>query len=1497
MWGRGLTHVLAWIGTLVLALLFVALGTFFLAFQTGPGHDFVLRTALSVAADHVNGDLEVGRIRSGGLLRGFTLEGVSIRDVEGRPFLEADSIQVGYALRDLARRRLVLRPVRIWSPRIVIETLHGDDRSNVERIFRPDPSEDVPAPVEEALPEDPSTLVLAFRGVGIVDGDLTIRLPIEGTPPERGIVEEIPGREGLYRVLRFSGMQAHIQEANVLDPDQEGEFFSVRSLALEAHVLDEPVQLADFRGEVRRRGARLDLDAERFWLPSTELAGRFALDWSDPEADLSIEVDLAADPFRLEDFRWVLADLPDGEGRFDVRATGPLDRSSWRFRSADLRVGDSRVLGAFGLDLGPDLRFVGVDVELAPLWLRELDPWLDEPLPVQGRVRGTLRADGPLTDLGVAGTWSLDDPGREIPESRLEVGGTLHLAGSPGMTELAVTVEPFRFGTLRVYDEAPPIHGEGRLRALASGRLDGRIDLTADVEHHPEGGEPATRILAEGSVTRTGDDLTLALGGELAPFSFDGVAAGLDRTFPVRGEVAGQLRLDGPLAALRVSGDLETPSGPLAGEARFDARDPGRSYRLDVAVRDFRLAELFPALPDPTTVTGSVLVDAAGLDPRDLVGTASVELEASRVGALEVEAGRVRLEARDGRLAVDGLDFRSPLVEATGSGHLALREDAEDGELTLSWEIESAEGFRAFLDEEDRIDVAALEFFDLELLRMEGVDPDTLQPPTPLEGRARGIVNLRGGLPELRGDGFVEVAEARFGPSSLGEGRVDFLGRWSRDGGWDGEVVLDLDRIVHQDQSLMHASGEVHYRPGEGGARLDLQRDERESYRVRGEFSHDAEGVEVDLEALVLEMDGEEWALEEPSRLHLRRSAVTVEGFRISHPAAAGPPLRIEADGIFDAEGISDFRVQVEGVDLERVGRMTQIERLPTGILRLDLTFRGEAMDPSVDGTFSVREFAWAGSALSRVEGTLSHRERVLTAAVEADHEGQRLLTGSGTLPLDLALHDVDNRLPEEEMEVELRLEGFPLAAALGFLEMLDQVEGTLEGEVRLAGTARSPRPSGELRVRDGALAIGDIGFRTSAIRADLTLREDQTVDVRAEARARGTLRTEGTISLAEATDPGFDLRIDLNGFQAVERRDLIVRLGGGVTLTGRYRRPRIGGSVRVEQGVLFLEEFARTAEVVDITDPAFRDVVDTTLVAVRGPVEGTENPFLRELFVEVDLTLQRDFWLRSREMNVEIAGDLIVTFDRPRRDLLLVGTLEAVRGSYVAFGRTFQVQEGTVDFVGTPGINPQLNIHAVNRVRQRPEAGGEPLNVIAGVGGTLERPTVVLSSDAEPPIPESDLISYLLFGRPSEALASGERSVLEDAALDLGIGTVATQLGAVMAREIGMDYFAITQAQAGPGVDRGGVGAAFADTQIDIGWYVDQNVFLAFMLRPLTGLGASAYNPVSGARVEWRFADFWTTEAFVEDRFARQGISGFGELGISLSKVWGLALFREWSY
>lgn len=1497
-----MARVAGWLGwglvVLLGAVLALAGVAYYVLAYTQDGQDLVLDVALEQVNQRIDGRVEVEAIRSDGLLRGLALHGLTIRDGDERLFAQVDSLAVGYRVRDVLRGQIRLEPVDVWDARVILEELPGRDRLNVERIFTPDRDPDEP---DDPLEEDDDDLRLALARLGLHNVDLELRFPSppDDEPFERLIVESFPGLDdGLMQRLTFREIHGRVPLADILEPGRDGERFEVESLTTVAEILEEPFTLEDFRGDVRRSEDRVDVMVEELRLPSTRLSGEALVDYQDP---ISLEARVDAPEVALADFRWAIPELPEVEGSVELTAEGPVDRGSWNARNADLRLEGSRVTGHGGVRLGEELVLQDVDVMLEPVELAHLEPWMEEPLPVEGRIRGPLQLDGPFRDLATSGVLTLEGWGAEDARPvTADVRGRLHLDEPLGATGATVLVDPLDYRLLSAFhEELATVRGEGRLFLEGGGRWGEGLEFSGDALHGAPD-LPRSEVTLQGRVQGTGEEMEVELDAMLDPLSLTTLSS-FYPDVPFRGDLTGSVGVAGPLRDLETRVVLATPGGPFQGRARFDMADPGAHYEAEASVRDFALDRLVPDLPDPTIVTGEVSAQGQGTDPATMAAEASASIGPATVGHTAVDSITARASAAEGRLNVEALDVWSAVGNLTGWGDLALVGEAPSGELELEWETESLEGLRV-LATGDTVAAAADTLTPLEedILRWEGVDPDTL--PGAMggwDGRARGGATVAGSLERFQVDGFVDVEDAVLGEHAFQRAHVAFQGRDLPGEEWRGDFAVAVDSVETFARSFRSVEAEGDFGgSGQGRARATVERDDREEYRVAGDVRLVEGGGEVTLEELHARFDDlEDWYLEDPTRFRWSSQGVEVDDLRLARTGAE--PMHLRAHGFLPRRGGADFRLDLEGLRLARVARSAQWDAALGGRMAMHLAVTGTADAPRMEGTVAVDGLSYEDLDLGRVEGDFGYRDRRLRGDVAATDEGRGIFRAGGWLTADLAFRPVEDRFPDEAMDLRFRADSVPAGLPVALLEVIQDVEGVVEGEIQVAGTPGAPEPGGALRLREGAASFMDLGIRTTGVELDLEMDAERRVKVSGEAHARGGAVIGGTIDLDDFTDPGFDLQVRATGFQALNRPDLEARLGGTLALTGRYTRPEVTGDLRVDQGTIHLEEFQRTADVVDLADPAFFDVVDTTLVAARPVVAAVQNPFVQNLRVGVDVTATRDVWLRSREMNVEMGGDLIVTFDRPAGELVMTGTLQAIRGSYTAFGRNFQVREGTVEFPGTPGINPTLDIEAVNRLRRE---GGEPLDVVALVEGTLMNPRVSLTSDAEPPIAQSDLISYLIFGRPSYALGRGETSILEGAAgagVTLGLGTLATQLGTIFAREIGLDYIAITQQQ-GLGLLEGrwgGFGGQFAQTQVELGQYLGQDVFVAVMLRPLTGLGAGTQTQFPGARVEWRFADHWTAEAFVEDRFAREGISGFGELGIRLSRVLGLSVFREWSY
>jgi len=394
-----------------------------------------------------------------------------------------------------------------------------------------------------------------------------------------------------------------------------------------------------------------------------------------------------------------------------------------------------------------------------------------------------------------------------------------------------------------------------------------------------------------------------------------------------------------------------------------------------------------------------------------------------------------------------------------------------------------------------------------------------------------------------------------------------------------------------------------------------------------------------------------------------------------------------------------------------------------------------------------------------------------------------------------------------------------------------------------------------------------------------------------------------GEIAFDSIANPRLNLVVDMNQFQAVSRRDIEGMLSGSFTVTGTYQRPVAEGQLTVNQGTLFVDEFVRAANVVDLRDPTlFADgfAVDTTVFVTQPILASLRNPFLDNLSVDIDLSVPRDLWLRSTDMNVEIGGELIVRYDRRVGDLVMIGDLEALRGSYQVLGRTFEVETGSVSFLGQPGVNPSLNIEALSRIRRRQ---GDRLEVRATVTGTLVQPLVTLST-TEAGVSQPDLVSYLLLGVPSGELgtgAAGAASVGQDVTTGgvlLFGGALGSQIGTAIAQQTGVvDYFAISQGDVVADQDiASNFFSSLSTAQFEVGRYIGDNVFVVFIVSAPDQANDSDRNPLRGVRVEFALTDDWFVEGFWEDRFLR-GASNLGQAGLVGEKVIGVLTVWDWGY
>jgi hypothetical protein len=204
---------------------------------------------------------------------------------------------------------------------------------------------------------------------------------------------------------------------------------------------------------------------------------------------------------------------------------------------------------------------------------------------------------------------------------------------------------------------------------------------------------------------------------------------------------------------------------------------------------------------------------------------------------------------------------------------------------------------------------------------------------------------------------------------------------------------------------------------------------------------------------------------------------------------------------------------------------------------------------------------------------------------------------------------------------------------------------------------------------------------------------------------------------------------------------------------------------------------------------------------------------------------------------------------------------------------------------VGTREPDPNLQITGEYAVRA---GASQAINLRVQIGGTLIAPRISLDSDAQPPLSQSDLLSYLAFGTTSARCCSSRARRWPAAAgrttspargaqsrpnswrrSRSGCSWTSSRAGRA---SLGAAYVNVTPADLYTELAQSGEISGFSKgTEIEVGKYTDPNTFVALQAR----LSAFASNPndraVPGIRVVRRMGKGFSVDASYTPRYVTQ--------------------------
>lgn len=333
-------------------------------------------------------------------------------------------------------------------------------------------------------------------------------------------------------------------------------------------------------------------------------------------------------------------------------------------------------------------------------------------------------------------------------------------------------------------------------------------------------------------------------------------------------------------------------------------------------------------------------------------------------------------------------------------------------------------------------------------------------------------------------------------------------------------------------------------------------------------------------------------------------------------------------------------------------------------------------------------------------------------------------------------------------------------------------VDGRLTATIEGAGTLGGLRLTGQIEGEDLRIDAPQYGVAIGNGRLRADLRDDELrVTELVLFGGDGQFVATGTLPLGARAGEPSTVQWKADKFTLLNRPDSRLVLDGAGALTREAGRIALAGSLRALEG-----------HFESASDDTTRLSDDVVIKGRTGPAfDNSRGPLTRvPLKLDFDLDLGPRLIVIARGFEGRLAGRVKVTTGEDGT-LLANGRVTTVNGTYLAFGQRLVLERGDIYFDG-PIANPSLDFLALRR--------NLPVEVGIAVTGTARAPRAKLTSN--PPMPEGEMLSWLVLGHGLDRTASNDNAALQSAAALLFQSTVGSTGTRTVASVFGLDDISV---------------------------------------------------------------------------------------------------------
>lgn len=534
-------------------------------------------------------------------------------------------------------------------------------------------------------------------------------------------------------------------------------------------------------------------------------------------------------------------------------------------------------------------------------------------------------------------------------------------------------------------------------------------------------------------------------------------------------------------------------------------------------------------------------------------------------------------------------------------------------------------------------------------------------------------------------------------------------------------------------------------------------------------------------------------------------------------------------------KAILDLTINSDGFDLNSLANLNSEVKELKGVVSVNISLKDTIEKPNIMAKISAKDLVFKEFKSDKIVLNTSYLNQKLNLKLNIEDNGREILFARGNVDIDLDFKKIGENLNQAYFDITMKSNGVDLSPLSKLNGELKDIKGLAVLDFRAYGKVSSPNVTGQVKLQDVLLRIHSLRDEIKITNGIFEMEGERgflkTLEIQTE-EGKGTF--EGDINFNKLS---YNINGKMDNLQIMPK-GITARIDGDVKIEGRDGKIHISGDTKVRNAQIKIPDLP-TKKIEDIK---FVDEQEEEF-AIK---EAEETDYYRDkVAMDLNVNLPGNAWVKGKGANIEIKGKIGVT-KKYTKPLILTGNITTVRGTYEFFGKLFKIRRGEVSFRGTPEINPFLDVTALYKVSN--------VNVFVNVSGTAEKPKIELSS--EPPMDQTEIFSYLVFGTSSEKLGAGERVSLEQRATQALALMAAGQLKGVIGEQFGLDIISISGGEGG-----------FKGTEVEVGKYLTDKLYIAYQRSsPFTQtvIQSASTSPavIDQVHVVYQLFDFLTLES-----------------------------------